>query len=54
VFAVHRVGDDALMCTAEQTFVFVDLAARRPVPVPETYRAPIRAFEHADLVESAT
>jgi acyl-CoA thioester hydrolase len=50
-FAVHRVADDDLMCVAEQTLVFVDLAARRPVAVPETFRAPIREFEGDDLEE---
>jgi acyl-CoA thioester hydrolase len=50
-FAVYRVTDDDLMCVAEQTLVFVDLAARRPVAVPETFRAPIREFEGEDLEE---
>jgi acyl-CoA thioester hydrolase len=50
-FAVHRVGDDALMCVAEQTLVFVDLGRREPVLVPESYRAPIRSFERDDLEE---
>jgi acyl-CoA thioester hydrolase len=53
-FAVYRVGDDALMCAAEQTLVFVDLAARTPVAVPEGFRAPIRAFEGPDLEEPPT
>jgi acyl-CoA thioester hydrolase len=52
-FAVYRVDDDGLMCAAEQTLVYVDLAARRPVPVPETYRVPLRAFEQTDLEEVA-
>jgi acyl-CoA thioesterase FadM len=41
------------MCVAEQTLVFIDVAARRPAPVPERYRAPVRAFEGADLEEAA-
>ena len=42
-------ADDELMCTAEQTLVLVDLAGRRPVPVPEHYRDAVAAFEGADL-----
>jgi acyl-CoA thioester hydrolase len=50
-YAVHRVDDETLMCEAEQTAVFVDLAARRPVEIPEAYRLPVRGFEGADLEE---
>jgi acyl-CoA thioester hydrolase len=46
-----RLPDDVLMVTATQTLVLVDLAARRPTPIPEDARAPIRAFEGNDLVE---
>jgi acyl-CoA thioester hydrolase len=49
--AAHRLADDELMVTATQTLVLVDRAHRRPVPVPEALRAPIRAFEGADLEE---
>jgi acyl-CoA thioester hydrolase len=52
-FAVYRVDDDALMCEAEQTLVFVHLGERRPVTVPDAYRTPIRAFEGAALEEAA-
>jgi len=48
-YAAYRVDDDALMCTAEQTLVLVDLAERRPHPVPEGYRDTVAAFEGADL-----
>ena len=48
-YAAYRVDDDALMCTAEQTLVLVDLAERRPHPVPESYRDAVGAFEGADL-----
>jgi acyl-CoA thioester hydrolase len=48
-YAAYRVDDDALMCTAEQTLVLVDLAERRPHPVPEDYRDVVAAFEGADL-----
>jgi acyl-CoA thioester hydrolase len=47
----YRLPDDSLMVTATQTLVLVDLAARRPIPVPEELRAPIRAFEGEDLEE---
>jgi acyl-CoA thioester hydrolase len=49
--AAHRLPDDALMVTATQTLVLVDLALRRPTPIPEDMRAPVRAFEGADLEE---
>jgi acyl-CoA thioester hydrolase len=52
-YAAHRVGDDLLMCVAEQTAVLVDAATGRPVPIPESYRAPIRAFEGPGLEEAA-
>ena len=48
-YAAYRVEDDALMCTAEQTLVLVDLAERRPFPVPDDYREIVAAFEGADL-----
>src|SRR5262245_18041140 len=48
-YAAYRVDDDALMCAAEQTFVLVDLAERRPHPVPEEYRQSVADFEGADL-----
>ena len=46
-----RLPDDALMVTATQTVVLVDLRTRRPLPIPEAARTPIRAFEGADLIE---
>lgn len=48
-YGVARVEDDLLMCTAEQTLVLVDLAERRPLPIPEGYRRVIESFEQADL-----
>jgi acyl-CoA thioester hydrolase len=44
-----RASDDLVMCTAEQTLVLVDLAERRPLPVPHGYRRVIEAFEGADV-----
>jgi acyl-CoA thioester hydrolase len=46
-----RLPDDALMVTASQTLVLVDVDSRRPVPLPEHAREPIRAFEGSDLEE---
>jgi len=46
-----RLPDEVLMVTATQTVVLVDLATRRPIPIPDPSRAPIRAFEGGDLVE---
>jgi len=48
-FAAYRVDDDVLMCTAEHTYVLVDLAERRPTPIPGDYRDVVAAFEGADL-----
>ena len=38
-------GDDVLMATAKQTLVLIDLADRRPVPVPDSFRDQVAAFE---------
>ena len=47
--AAYRVSDDELMCTAEQTMVLVDIAGRRPVPVPDEYRGAVVEFEGGAL-----
>ncbi len=49
--AAYRMEDDALMVTARQTLVLVDLDERRAAPVPKAYRETIRAFEGEDLEE---
>jgi acyl-CoA thioester hydrolase len=49
--AAYRVDDDLLMVTAQQTLVLVDVASRRPAPVDEWFRAPVRAFEGDSLLE---
>ncbi len=49
--AAHRLPDGALMTTATQTLVLVNLDERRPVAIPESLRAVVRAFEGEDLVE---
>ncbi len=48
-FAAYRVDDDALMVTASQTLVLVDLEERKAVPIPDGYRNRIRDFEGGDL-----
>jgi acyl-CoA thioester hydrolase len=48
-FCVLRLEDGVLMCTAEQTLVLIDPGHRRPVAIPEDYRAALETFEGADL-----
>ena len=48
-FAAHRLPDDALMVTAHQTLVYVDLAQRRAREVPAGFREPVIAFEGDDV-----
>ena len=47
-FAAHRLDDDRLMVTAEQTLVLVDLEERRAVPIPDSYRERVRTLEGQD------
>jgi YbgC/YbaW family acyl-CoA thioester hydrolase len=42
--AVYRVGDDTLMCTADQTLVFID-PARSKTAIPDAYRTAVERFE---------
>ena len=49
--AAHRLPDDVLLVTASQTIVLVDLAQRRPTPIPEELRTHVRALEGIDLAE---
>ena len=48
-FAAYRLPDDLLMVTAHQTLVYVDLAERKACPVPDTFRAPVLAYEGDDV-----
>jgi acyl-CoA thioester hydrolase len=48
-FAAYRVPDKTLMVTAHQTLVYVDLAGRRPLSVPDEYRAAVSGFEGGDV-----
>ena len=47
--AAYRMEDDALMVTAHQTVVLVDLATRRPQPIPQSFRDLVRRFEGEDV-----
>jgi acyl-CoA thioester hydrolase len=47
--AVYRVRDDRLMCTAVLALVLVDIAGRRPTPIPDDYRRAVEAFEEASF-----
>jgi YbgC/YbaW family acyl-CoA thioester hydrolase len=49
--AAYRTRDELLMVKASQTLVLVDLEERRASPIPERFRATIRAFEGEDLEE---
>jgi acyl-CoA thioester hydrolase len=49
--AAYRVEDDMLMCTAVQTLVLIDVAERRPTPIPTPYRTAIGAFEGLPTME---
>ena len=49
--AAYRLEDDALMVTATQALVLVDLANRRPTEIPEPFRAVVRDFEGDSLEE---
>ncbi len=48
--AAYRLPDETLMVQASQTLVLVD-PNHRPTPIPQSFRATIRAFEGADLEE---
>jgi acyl-CoA thioester hydrolase len=48
-FEAYKVADDVLLVTAHQTLVYVDLAARKALVVPEEYKATVRDFEGSDV-----
>ena len=48
-FAAYRLPDQVLMVTAHQTLVYIDLAERRPVAVPDDYRTVVRELEGDDV-----
>jgi acyl-CoA thioester hydrolase len=47
--AAYRVADDALMVTARQTLVLVDLDERRARPISDAFKEAIRRFEGDDV-----
>ncbi len=48
-YATYRLPDEELMVTATQTLVLIDIATRRPMPIPDEIRAVVQAFEGAAL-----
>ena len=42
-FAAHKLPEGTLMVTAHQTLVYVDLAARAALPIPDGYKARLGA-----------
>jgi acyl-CoA thioester hydrolase len=52
-FAAYRAEDDALMVTATQTVVLIDLDERKACPIPSTFVEAVRAFEADDLAVAA-
>jgi acyl-CoA thioester hydrolase len=43
--AAYLAENDVLMATAKQTLVLIDVADRRPLPVPDSFRDQVAAFE---------
>ena len=48
-FSAYRAEDDALMVTATQTLVLVDLEQRNACTLPDSFIDVVRAFEGGDL-----
>ena len=48
-FSAYRAEDDALMVTATQTLVLVDLEQRQACTIPDSFIDVVRAFEGGDL-----
>jgi acyl-CoA thioester hydrolase len=44
-YAAYREDDYVLMATAKQALVLIELADRTPVPVPDSFREQVTAFE---------
>jgi len=49
--AAWRLPDELHLVESTQTLVLVDLAERRPTPIPDSFRETIRAFEGTALEE---
>jgi acyl-CoA thioester hydrolase len=43
--AAYLADEDVLMATAKQTLVLINPADRRPLPVPDSFRDQVAAFE---------
>jgi len=48
-FAAFKIPEVSMLVTAHQTLVYVDLAERKALPVPDDYRADVVAFEGGDV-----
>jgi acyl-CoA thioester hydrolase len=48
-FAAYKMPEDLLLVTAHQTLVYVDLAGRQALPVPDDYRARVVELEGDDV-----
>lgn len=48
-FSAHKIPEDTLLVTAHQTLVYIDLAERTAIAVPDDYKARVVAFEGADV-----
>ena len=48
-FAAHKLPEHTLLVTAHQTLVYVDLGARKALPVPDDYKTRILQFEGDDV-----
>src|SRR5437764_5457989 len=48
-FAAYKIPEDALLVTAHQTLVYIDLVERKAMPVPDDYRANVAALEGDDV-----
>jgi acyl-CoA thioester hydrolase len=49
--SAYRLPEGTLLVSVTQTLVLVDSARRRPLVIPESLRAPVRAFEGDDVSE---
>jgi acyl-CoA thioester hydrolase len=50
-FEVHHRRENRLVSRAKTVHVAIDSQTWRPIPVPESFRSVIRAFERQNLVE---
>jgi acyl-CoA thioester hydrolase len=50
-YAAYGLPEDNLLVTAQQTLVLIEVETRRPTPVPDDLRVPVRVLEGSDLEE---